>query len=381
MKIVHIIPSLSAAGAEILMANMAIKSAQKGHQVLICCLFPPDGSWEKQPIAVELSQWCRVEVLNEQITFRFLRPPHLNNNGYKQIIDLFKPDVIHSHLYLSELMAHSYHVSNIRYVSHGHDNMHQLRPFHLSSLFQKTRLTNLWERYWLIRQYRNVKPVFIAISKDVEAYFHTALPKGAFTIVHLPNAIRTQHFKTQRNYNISKGPFKLISIASLVPKKNHTYLIDVVKVLHDRGFDIEAEVLGDGPLMNALREKVDVLGLKDRFFFRGSVGDVPQRLWNAHLYVHPAWYEPFGLVLLEAMASGLPVVSLDGYGNRELMKEGQNGYLIPAQATPEAFADKIQYFIENPDERRKQGMWAASFVEAYDIDHYVDALEALYRKN
>lgn len=380
MKIVHIIPSLSAAGAEILMANMAITAAQKGHQVLICCLYPHDKSWEKLPLAAELMQWCQIEVLNEQISFRFLRAPLLNNVRYTQCVEAFKPDVIHSHLFVSELMAHSYHVNNVRYVSHGHDNMVQLQKFSGSSLLNKVRLTNLWERFWLIKRYLRVKPVFIAISKDVEAYFHKVLPRGAFQILHLPNAIRTRSFKTDRRTSEPHfGRFKLVSVASLVPKKNHTYLIDVVKVLHDRGFDIEAEVLGDGPLMNALRDKVDALGLKGRFFFRGSVGDVPQRLWNAHLYVHPAWYEPFGLVLLEAMASGLPVVSLDGYGNRELMKDGQNGYLIPTKALPEEFADKIQFFIDNPDERIRQGAWATDFANAYDIDRYAENLLRIYR--
>lgn len=380
MKIIHIIPSLSAAGAEILMANMAITAAQKGHDVLVCCLFPPDETWSKQPVSDELPQHCRVEILNEQIQFRFLRRPLLNNTKYRQLLSEFKPDVVHSHLYLAELMAHSFQIEGVRYVSHGHDNMHQLKKFTFDALFKKSRLTNLWERSWLVGRYRKVKPLFIAISKDVEGYLKEMLPQGIRNVQHLPNAIRTENFITSRKYGVPVGSFRLVSIASLVPKKNHTFLIDVVHVLRRRGLDVQAEVLGTGPLKSELEAKTKQMGLSDVLFFRGSVGDVPERLWDAHLYVHPAWYEPFGLVLLEAMASGLPVVSLDGYGNRELMKEGQNGFMLPQDSSAEEFADKIQYFIEKPEERERQGQWAAPFALEYDIERYVDRLLSLYKQ-
>jgi glycosyltransferase involved in cell wall biosynthesis len=381
MKIVYVIPTMGCGGAEILIGIIARKLAAHGHEVHILCLQPHHETWPNYPDKEAFLKEVKVHIIGGGVRFKFLRMPQIDNQAYVAYLNSLQPDVVHAHLFLSELMVYSHLQPGTRYFSHGHDNMIQLKRFSMQTLRSKTALANYWERFWLVQRYRKAQNTFIAISLDVRDYLRKQVGSFVKDIVYLPNAINITRFRTSRSYEPITGRFRLVSIANLVPKKNHTYLIDVVKVLHDRGFDIEAEVLGDGPLMNALREKVDALGLEDRFFFRGSVGDVPQRLWNAHLYVHPAWYEPFGLVLLEAMASGLPVVSLDGYGNRELMKEGQNGYLIPAQATPEAFADKIQYFIENPDERRKQGMWAASFVEAYDIDHYVDALEALYRKN
>jgi glycosyltransferase involved in cell wall biosynthesis len=89
-------------------------------------------------------------------------------------------------------------------------------------------------------------------------------------------------------------------------------------------------------------------------------------------------YEPFGLVILEAMASGLPVVSLDGFGNRELMKESENGFMVPNNATAEDFAEKIIYFISNPSEIERMGKFAVEFSKHYDIDHYTDRLIEIY---
>jgi glycosyltransferase involved in cell wall biosynthesis len=79
------------------------------------------------------------------------------------------------------------------------------------------------------------------------------------------------------------------------------------------------------------------------------------------------------------MASGLPVVSLDGFGNRELMKENENGFMLPTNASAEAFAEKISYFIDQPEERERMGKFASTFVGNYDIDHYTDKLIAAYQ--
>ena len=68
--------------------------------------------------------------------------------------------------------------------------------------------------------------------------------------------------------------------------------------------------------------------------------NVEDYLKNANLYVHPANYEPLGLVIIEAMASGLPVISFDGNGNRDLMIHGENGYIFQEE-NAKLFAEKI----------------------------------------
>ena len=381
MRILHLIPCLSAAGAEILMANMAVMTAKLGHQVIVCCLFPPDETWKRLPLSIELEQLCKIEVLNSQVRFKFLHKPQLNNENYVSLLNQFKPDVIHSHLYLSELMAYSYIFQGAAYVTHGHDNMHQLNSLSFSSFWKKSHLTNFWERMWLLNQYRKASPLFIAISKDVQNYFDKVLPKNKGKITHLANAIDFKKFTTDRKYGTSEGRFRLCSIASLVPKKNHTFLIDVVNELRKRNYNIELEIIGTGRLLSVLEQKVMNLNLADRVFFKGSVGNVPEFLSHASLYVHPAWYEPFGLVILEAMASGLPVVALDGQGNRDLMKNNVNGFILPVNSSAAEFTDKVEYFILNPKELERQGKLAVEFAASYDIESYTKQLIAFYTQH
>jgi glycosyltransferase involved in cell wall biosynthesis len=158
-------------------------------------------------------------------------------------------------------------------------------------------------------------------------------------------------------------------------------LISVLEILVERGFDVTIDVYGFGPLIDELKQKTKEKKLDNRLIFHGSVGEIPEKLKKADLYVHPAWYEPFGLVLLEAMASGLPVVSLDGFGNRELIENNKNGFIIPQELPIEEFVDKIIYFIENDSERERMGRYAREFAEKYAIENYTDKLIDIYSSN
>lgn len=366
-------------GAEILLGAIARNLVSKGHDVHIVCLLPHHETWPNFPDREELLNEVKVSVIGGSVKFRFLRKPEIDNSAFKDYVEKTKPDVIHSHLYLSELLSRSIQFKGIKYFSHGHDNMPQLKRFSIKTLFNKPLLANYWERNWLLNQYSLFNNRFIAISTDVKKYLEENVSTFKSRITYLPNAIETSRFHRERNYYKTKQNFHIVSIANLVPKKNHQFLIDVLRILINRGYDVTIDVLGFGPLMDTLVEKTNKAGLGNRLRFLGSVGDVPQRLWDADLYVHPAWYEPFGLVILEAMATGLPVVSLDGFGNRELMFNNQNGFLVPTDATADEFADKIQYFIDQPSEIERMGKFALEFSKTYDISHYTDKLLEIYQ--
>jgi len=96
--------------------------------------------------------------------------------------------------------------------------------------------------------------------------------------------------------------------------------------------------------------------------------------------VHTATYEPLGLVLLEAMAAGVPVITLDGKGNRDIIINGENGYLID-MPLPELFADKIQELWMDLEKYCAVSKNAIRFAEQYDIKIYTERLINLYKKH
>ena len=380
MKILFIVPIMGCGGAEILLGSIARNLVKKGHNVHIVCLGQFHHTWDIYPDKEAFSKEVPITIIGGSVRFGLLKLPVTDNEEYIKYVNAFKPDIIHSHLYQAELLSRSYIKNGVTYFSHAHDNMPQLQRFGLQTVKSRALFANYRERSWLIKQYRKCGNRFIAISLDVKAYLEKNLPASfRKKINYLPNAIDTKRFFTERDYlHSQEESFHIVSIANLVPKKNHILLVEVMKILKARGDNVTMEVLGFGPLMDMLVTKTKEYGLEELLFFRGSVGDVPQRLKNADLYVHPASYEPFGLVLLEAMASGLPVVSLDGYGNRELMKEGENGFMLPANATPEMFAEKILRLMKNVEEREQMGRNAREFSLNYDIDNYTGKLLDIY---
>lgn len=366
-------------GAEVLIGAIARNLVHKGHEVHILCLQDHDETWINFPDRESLLNEVKVKIVGGKVDFKFLRSPSIDNSAFVKHIKEFNPDVIHSHLYLSELLSRSLLFKGVKYFSHGHDNMPQLQRFTIKTLFKKLLLVNYWERFWLIKQYKKSNNKFIAISKDVKSYFEINLSDFKRRVVYLPNSIDTSRFNVVRDYKSSNYVFHIVSIANLVPKKNHVLLIEVMSILLKRGYSVTMDVYGFGPLFEWLVNETQKSGIENQLRFRGSVGDIPQKLKEADLYVHPAWYEPFGLVILEAMASGLPVVAMDGYGNRELMKENSNGFMLPYNSTAEDFANKIAYFIDQPSERERMGKFALEFSKTYDINNYTDKLMDIYQ--
>lgn len=379
MKIAFVIPTMGCGGAEILIGAIARNLVHKGHEVHILCLQEHHETWINYPDREALLREVTVKIVGGKVDFKFLRSPSIDNSSFVQHINEFNPDVIHSHLYLSELLSRSILFNGVKYFSHGHDNMPQLRRFTIKTLFQKLLLVNFWERIWLVKQYKKSNNKFIAISKDVESYFEINLSDFKKRVVYLHNAIDTTRFHVLRDYKSNKNVFHIVSIANLVPKKNHVLLIEVVSILLKKGYNVRMDVYGAGPLFEWLVKETQKSGIENQLRFMGSVGDIPAKLKEADLYVHPAWYEPFGLVILEAMASGLPVVAMDGYGNRELMKENSNGFMLSNNSTAQDFASKIAYFIDQPLERERMGKFAFEFSQSYDINQYVDKLIDIYK--
>ena len=151
-----------------------------------------------------------------------------------------------------------------------------------------------------------------------------------------------------------------------------------MKQLHDWGVPVTLDVLGDGPNRESLMQKSRQLNLSEHIYFHGNVDFPEQFLCKANIYIHTASYEPLGLVLIEAMAAGLPVVCTDGKGNVDLMKEGENGFVI-WERDVEQFAGKVKELIENQELREKISQSAHAESKRYDIKLYVDKLLALYR--
>jgi len=171
----------------------------------------------------------------------------------------------------------------------------------------------------------------------------------------------------------------------LIPKKGFGDLIRTCALLAERGKSFRCEIIGEGPLENQLRGQIDELHLQNNVELPGArpQTQLRRRLAAANVFVLPSVIDPDGgmdnlpTVIMEAMATGLPVVSTNIGGIPEMVIENQTGFLVqPGDAA--AMADAIQNVINDPSSAASLGHSGCERARAlFSIEKNVHELCAL----
>jgi len=374
MKILHIIPNLKKGGAERIVIDIVrILNQNTSNQVKLI-LFEDKIEYDIKDIKK------LIEIVPSKVQLSITKRNQLNITELQNTIELFQPDSIHSHLFEAEIVSRSCTFPNAKWFTHSHDRMSSLSNLNLFLIKSKRDLTNYFEKRYLLKRYRkNGGNNFIAISEDISNFLRTVLPKDLQSIQLLQNAIDVKRFERPMDFNkVRDNVFNMVSIGRLDKNKNHQLLIDVVLELKKRGIPVHLTILGEGVERIPLQEKIVQLNLSDQLSLVGSQEKVEMYLWNADLYLHSAIYEGFGLAIIEAMACGLPVVCTDGKGNRDLIQEGENGFMV-GERDPKLLADKIELLLKNDNLRQQMGEKARKFAQGFGMKKYVDQLLLIYK--
>jgi glycosyltransferase involved in cell wall biosynthesis len=169
------------------------------------------------------------------------------------------------------------------------------------------------------------------------------------------------------------------SIGRLNAQKGHRFLLDAAAMLRERVGDVWTLVVGDGDLLDDLREQAARLGLADRVVFAGHRTDVPDLLAALDVFCISSLYEGTPLTLFEAMAAARPIVSTAVDGCREILVDGSNGLLVPP-ADAEALAGALEEVLTRADVRSALARRAFEDSRRYDVQACVDQMEALYEE-
>lgn len=160
--------------------------------------------------------------------------------------------------------------------------------------------------------------------------------KDKFTVIH--NAVNTKKIASacsviditsvKKELGISADTRVIINIGQLINQKNQELLINAFEKFSERYPDYILVILGDGALREKLSNQVATLGLDEKVRLMGIQKDVPKFLAAADFFVLSSRFEGFPLVVIEALASGLPIVSTPVSGSDEYLFEGKNGFLV-----------------------------------------------------
>ena len=374
MKILHIIPSLSIGGAERLVVDICNELNRREDAEVKLLVLSDRIEFDEKSIKFDLY------IINSKLTLSLKGPNHVNFTEFENIINLFEPDIIHSHLFEAELLSRWKIYPKITYITHCHDNMSQMSYLSKKKSLKKN-ITDFYEKQLLFKRYKFCKNHFIVISKDTQEYFLKVLPKALKkNIFLLTNAINVDKFYNKKRKEPKQDrTITAVCVGSLVNKKNQAFLIPIITYLKNKGYECKIDILGDGPNKESLQSKIDSMGLNKEMILHGNVKNVEDFMQSAEFFIHPATYEPFGLVIIEAMAAGLPVISLDGKGNRDIIKHKVNGYIFQDQ-NAELFGNTLIELKENPDKYLRYVKEGQKYSSGHDIKTYTNKLISYYNQ-
>ncbi len=214
---------------------------------------------------------------------------------------------------------------------------------------------------------------FVCVSADAAALAcKQGVPERAVRVV--TNGIDLERFRIGTYANA--GP--AVVVARLTAEKDVACLLEATALVVKQVPEFRLLVAGDGPCRSDLEEQAARLGLNANAEFLGTVRDVPPLLARGRLFVLPSRTEGISLTLLEAMASGLPIVATRVGGNPEVVAEGETGLLVPSE-NPAALASAIVRVYREPGLAERLGRAGRERVEEhFDLVRMIRQYEGLY---
>jgi len=202
------------------------------------------------------------------------------------------------------------------------------------------------------------------------AVIPTGLPQACF------NTVPDNHFR-KRN-DISDDAKLLLYVGRVAHEKNIDFLISMFRIVAEQSEHAELLIAGEGPALASLKNQAAQLGLANRVHFVGYLDRETELLecyQHSDIFVFASETETQGLVLLEAMASGLPVISVASMGSLDVLQDGEGCHIAPLQEQP--FAARILTLIHDPDDARQlsekgrhyASTWSAE-AKAADMLHF-----------
>jgi len=368
--VAHIIYALSTGGLENGLVNIINRSPPDRYRHVIICLTAAD----------EFAH--RVTAENVQVIELHKREGHDLRCYWRlrRLLQELRPAIIHSrNMAALEAQLCSIGLTDVKRVHGEHGR----------------EVNDLDGSNWKYLAFRRFMRIFvhqyIAVSKDLERWLISTVGVSTDRVQQIYNGVDYYRFTSEDVKPVALLPTRwqeldgiLVAgtVGRLTPVKDQQLLLRAVAHLRDchpeLGGRLRLLIVGDGPLYPVLIRMIEQFALQDIVWLVGDRKDVPELLRAMDIFVLPSLGEGISNTVLEAMASGLPVVATAVGGNIELVEEGFNGSLVPV-GDHQALSNAMATLLMNDSERTRQGSNARQRVcQQFDWDRTADAYLRLY---
>lgn len=380
VKVLHLIESLNMGGAQKIIYQLASTSTSSDHSV---CNLYQSGPYE-QIMHDEGIDLIPLKARRRSVIFLpfFIYDLYCIFTRLMVVVKSQQIKILHAHLPDSSLIAIVVgKLTNTPVVLTIHNN------FSLPSK-RKAPVRDALRTFITNMVFKRANYI-ITVGNDIKESLHQTI--GYETpIKTVYNGVDYQRYTSglkktaPLQFRQSLGVSSQATIATVVGRldkqKGHTYLIDAAHQLLDKYPELVFLLIGEGELKEKLIDQARSLKIADNFIFLGNRNDVPEILGMSDVFVLPSIYEGIPLVVLEAMAAGLPVVATDVAGTRELIESGIDGLLAKTEDSKD-IARVMNNLLSDMARGKEMSLRAQTKVkESFSLQRMVAGTECVYHE-
>ena len=329
-----------------------------------------------------LSQKKGLKLDNADKVFdvSFERSPFNKKNiqAYKELKKIIKDnkyDIIHCNTPMGGFLAR---VIGKKYRKKGMKIIYTAHGFHF---FKGAPKLN-WILYYPIEKYLS-KYTDCLITMNIEDYeiaknkFHatkTVYTHGIGLNTKKFEIIMTEEEKNElrQNLGLKQNDFVMIYVAELTPRKNHYMILNTMKELKKKK-NIKILLVGNGPLENEYKKYIEENNLEESVKMLGYRIDIPRLMKISNIAISTSRQEGLPVNVMEAMKSGLPDIVTNCRGNRDLIENGKNGYVIENNDK-----ERILELYNNSSLVKNMGKEGITMVKPFEIENVIEELRKIY---
>ena len=288
-------------------------------------------------------------------------PHKFSFKGYKMFskaLKDFAPDVVHAHLDIAFSWIWTF-LHNKPLVFTLHSNPYRWKDKRTSLVIKLKSLQG--------------KLKVIGCAKIISQYAKDCYKLPSKQVGYIYNPIETDIYSKGGAFG---NPIKFVHIGRFTAIKNHKLLINAFNRLQQTNKNVQLNLAGQGPLFNQMQDYAKEIGCEN-INFLGNVENVPQLLSESDVLVLSSKSEACPIVVLEAMASGLPIISTNVGGVPELVTD--NGIVVK-EGDEDAFTNAMQTLVDNIDLAKQMGEKSLIYSKQYDKDIITRQYELEYLK-
>jgi glycosyltransferase involved in cell wall biosynthesis len=303
----------------------------------------------------------------------------------EQLIPSLKLDVIHTHhpILLGQTAARKAKDLELPLVFTFHTQYWEYThyvPFPQETIqdFLKNALHK-----WLRRFMRKCQHIVIPSESIREILVKEFGLQERYTVI--PTGIDLEPYQCANRQSLRKeqgwqDETVLISVGRLAPEKNWDTLLHAFAKVYSQHSDSRLVLIGDGPARGQLQSLTSDLGIAEHVTFTGALpfAEIPCHLKAADMFPFASVTETQGLVTMEAMAAGLPVVAVNASGTRDIVEHGKQGFLVENDA--DALARGIEKLLADPERRKRFSTSALKKAKTFDINELGKQLMSVYEE-